>query len=94
VIARTTITIKPSTSRLSYSDASEISQQAIRRGGDNDFLVDLEQTSEISTAALARLVLLRSRLLKIGSDLHIQGLRGKAKDVYDICRLGEILPHR
>ncbi|MHC4983387.1 MAG: STAS domain-containing protein [Planctomycetota bacterium] len=94
MISERTITIRPRGGRLSYRDADELARRALDGGKCRNILIDLEQTTDTTPAALARLVSLRGRLLKIGGDLHIFGLRGRAKDVYDICRLGELLPQR
>jgi len=57
-------------------------------------LVDLKSASDATTAGLARLVLLRGRLLKAGRDLLIRGLTGRAEAMYQITRLQRVLPRR
>ena len=55
-------------------------------------VLDLKDTEDASTAAFARLVLLRRDLLKDGRDLRLRGLRDRAASIYRISRLSAVLP--
>lgn len=86
------MTIKHQGSRFSYYDAGRIAEHALVGSPVRTVLIDLEQTDETTTAALARLVVFRRHLLKSDRDLCILGLRGRAKDFYELCRLTNLLP--
>lgn len=86
------MTIKHQGNRLSYHDAARIAEHALTGGPVRTVLIDLEQTHETTTAALARLVVLRRHLLNSGRDLCIHGLCGRAKVLYELCRLTNLLP--
>jgi len=86
------MTIKHQGNRLSYHDAARIAEHALTGGPVRTVLIDLEQTHETTTAALARLVVLRRHLLNSGRDLCILGLRGRAKVLYELCHLTNLLP--
>jgi len=94
VVAGTTVRITYRAGRLSYTDATEIAHKVSTAAPSRNYLVEFEQTEDTTTAALARLVVLRGRLLKSGSDLHILGLHGRARDVYEICHLEQLLPQQ
>lgn len=55
-------------------------------------VLDLNATEDASTAAFARLVILRRDLLKKGRDLRLSGLRDRAASIYRISRLNSVLP--
>ena len=78
--------------RLDAIAAAAIAEQVWRAGPAPTVLLDLRWTTETTTAALARLILLRARLLRAGRDLMIVGLRGRAEALYEITRLTRILP--
>ena len=85
--------IEYSARRLTYDDASRIAQQVLSAAALSPSVVlSLEQTTETTTAALARLVLLRKQLLKAGRDLKVIGLSGRANDLYEITRMSGLLP--
>ena len=88
------LAIRHRTERLDAEGASEIARRAGRDERHAMVLVDLKSASDATTAGLARLVLLRGRLLKAGRDLRIRGLTGRAKAMYDISRLQRVLPRR
>ena len=80
------------TTRLSYHDAVNIAEQVRRGGACAMVLLDLDRTAEASTAAFARLIVLRGTLRKLGGDLHLVHLHGQARHVYEINRMGDLLP--
>ena len=57
-------------------------------------IVDLSRVRDASTDAFADLILLRRYLLRRGRDLRIDGLRDRAAKVYEVNRLGDVLPLR
>ena len=92
MVAGTTMTIKHKGKRFSYYDAGRIAERAFTGGPVRTVLIDLERTHETTTAALARLIVFRRHLLKSGRDLCILGLRGRARGLYELCRLKNLLP--
>jgi len=85
-------TVRFTASRLTYQDVCALARRILDRPRCELFVLDLEQTTDTSTAALARLVGLRRDLLAGGRDLRILGLHGRANDLYELSRLGRILP--
>ena len=94
MVAGSFVTVRHVAESLSYTDAGEIARVALADGEAATVLIDLERTTRTTTAALARLVLLRRHLRKVGRDLRIIGPCGKAKHLYDISRLGNLLPQQ
>lgn len=77
---------------LSYAEALRIARRVPRGRAAGMVLIDLKRTTEATTAGLARLVLLRRQLIRAGRDLRIVGLRSRANALYEICRMGSLLP--
>ena len=92
VVAEKTMTFKHKGDRFSYQDAGMIAEHALTCSSVKTVLIDLVQTYETTTAALAKLVVLCRHLLKSGRDLCILGLRGRTKGLYELCRLTDLLP--
>jgi ABC-type transporter Mla MlaB component len=94
MVAGNMMTIRHEASILSYGDVVRIASH-IRRCSESPatVIVDLRNTSKTSTAALAKLILVRRILRKSGRDLCISGLAGKPGAMYRIYRLAELLPH-
>ena len=92
MVAGSLVTVRHDCESLSYRDASRIARQALADNGATTVLVDLGQTTETTTAALARLIVLRRDLRRTGRELRIRGPSGRARDLYDISRLGGLLP--
>jgi len=80
--------------RLSAQDAIRIAEQVRGFARARVVLIDLRRTTEATTAALARLILLRKRLLAKGRDLRIRGLCGRADALYRMTRMERLLPRR
>ena len=78
--------------RLSYDDAVHIAGDVRRRCTERVVLLDLASAADATTAAFARLIVLRRNLRKSGGDLHLVGLRGRARDIYEVHRMGRLLP--
>ena len=94
MVAGNVMTIRHEASSLSYRDVVQIALK-IRRCSESlrTVVVDLANTSETSTAALAKLILLRRCLMRSGRDLYVSGLVGQAGAMYMVYRLAELLPH-
>lgn len=84
--------VKCSTSRLSYHDADNIARDVRLDKRGVVVILDLANTAEATTAGLARLVVLRQHLRKLGGELHLAHLHGRARDVYEINRMARLLP--
>lgn len=69
-----------------------MSRWVLRRESARTVILDLSQATDASTAAFARLVLLRRQLLRRGRDVVVSGLRDRALWVYVISRLDQVLP--
>ena len=86
------VVVKCDHRRFSYKDANEIARRASANRDWRTVLVDLAPAMEATTAGLARLVGLRRELCSSGRDLRIVGLHGRAKDLYQVCHLSDVLP--
>ena len=81
---------------FAHRDASDLFNAALRaakahpRGG--TVVIDMSGVEEMTTSALARLVLLRRELRRQGRDLQLVGLRSRAEKLYEINRLAAVLP--
>ncbi len=78
--------------RFSHQDAERIYREALKKLRARLIVIDLGKAKEATTSAFARLVLLRKALIKVGSDLQLIGLRGKAALLYEVNRLAAVLP--
>lgn len=77
-----------------YDDACKIAERARVTTDNKITFIELEGVTDTTTAALARLILLRINLLKSGRDLRIVGLCGRAQALYEIDKLEGVLPRR
>jgi anti-anti-sigma factor len=71
-------------------DAALLAAKAHPRGG--NVVIDMSGVEDMTTSALARLVLLRRELRRQGRDLKLIGLRSRAEKLYQINRLALVLP--
>ena len=85
-------TITPASREFSYDDACKTAEQALVANSGRIARICLEKVTGTTTSALARLILLRKDLLRSGRDLQLVGLKGRAKTLYEICRLDGVLP--
>lgn len=92
MVAGNCITVRHKATRLTYRDACQISRQVLSRKGPPMVLIDLKQSPDTTTAALARLVVLRRDLLGAGRDLRLAHLNGKCRSLYEIAKLAHVLP--
>lgn len=91
MVAGNIVTIRHESEEFSYFDACCLAVRALKSPAES-VVIDLSRTDHASTAALARLVLLRRHLLERDGDLRILGLSRKAKAVYEINRMSRLLP--
>lgn len=80
-----------SVERLSHAEASRLAGLAENCGA-RSVVLDLSRCLEATTAAFARLVLLRRSLLQNGRDLRLAGLRGQPSKLMEVHRLEGVLP--
>jgi len=92
MVASSVTAVRPHTGRLSYHDLDALADSVHRALSERIIIVDLAGAEETTTAALARLVAIRGRLKRVGGDLHLAHLHGRAKCLYEINRLSELLP--
>ena len=78
--------------QFSHSDACRIADVVLGQGRARTVVIDLKNAAEATTSAFARLVLLRRLLLKSGRDLRLINLRDRAASLYQVNRLGGVLP--
>jgi anti-anti-sigma regulatory factor len=78
---------------LSHADACRLADWALRCADRaRTIVIDLNRAMDAETAAFARLVLLRRALLQRRCDLRITGLRDRAAKLFEVNRLGGVLP--
>jgi anti-anti-sigma regulatory factor len=70
----------------------EVYETALSHSEGDRVIVDLGQARDASSAAFARLVLLRRALLESGRDLCVTNLRERAADIYHLHKLDCVLP--
>lgn len=85
-------TVRCESGYLSYRDAVHIAKDVCSESHLGMVVLDLDATLEATTAAFARLIVLRRRLLSLGGDLHILHLHGRARHIYEINRMESLLP--
>ena len=76
---------------LSHAEACRLAGAAAR-GSARAVVLDVSACRAATTAAFARLVLLRRDLLKSGRDLRLAGLRGRPARLFEVHRLETVLP--
>ena len=91
MVAANWLTVRYEGESFTYDDACRLAAR-LAASGCRPVAIRFEGTTRTSTAALARLIVLRRRLLRMGQDLRIAGLRGQADGVYQIGRMSQILP--
>ena len=79
-------------SSLSYHDAVDLAEAVRSSSKGGTAVIDLTDTNETTTAALARLIVLRRKLRRSGGDLRLVHLHGLARRLYDVNRLTHALP--
>lgn len=84
-------TIVPAAQKLTHQEACRLANLAAAAQA-RSIILDLTRTSEATTAAFARLVLLRRELLKTGRDLRLAGLHDRPARLFEVHRLDGVLP--
>ena len=79
---------------FTYADACRLAEQASHGSLDSEIRLGLPAVTRTTTAALARLIVLRKSLRQEGRDLMVVGLTGQAEALYEINRLQLVLPRR
>jgi len=92
MVATNHTTLSHRSSHLTYADACRLADHAERGTHTQMIFLDLSQTEHTTTAALARLIQLRSALLRNGRDLRLTGLTGRTRGLYEIHRMAGLLP--
>ena len=85
-------TILPAAGVLSHAEATRLADLAISSTTNPVIVLDLSRCDEASTAAFARLVLLRRALKAQGRDVRLAGLHDQPARLFEVHRLGGILP--
>ncbi len=78
--------------RFSYADACRIARRAVKCFGPEVIQLDLAPAATTTTAALAKLIILRRTLIARHSDLQLSGLHDQALAIYHFSRLEHVLP--
>jgi anti-anti-sigma regulatory factor len=77
---------------LSHEAAEDLCGEILGQPSVRTVVLDLTRAVDATTAAFARLVVLRKKLLQNGRDLRVSGLRDRAENVFNVNRLQTILP--
>jgi anti-anti-sigma regulatory factor len=85
-------TILPAAAFLSHAEAARLASLATRLSENPVVLLDLSRCERASTAAFARLVLLRRALMANGRDLRLAGLHDQPARLFEVHRLDGVLP--
>jgi len=83
--------LSPRGSQFSHTEAYRLFLQAMNDSA-RQIVIDLQQIEEATTSAFAQLVVLRRILLRHGRDLCVTGLRDRAEGLFEVNRLGGVLP--
>lgn len=84
--------ILPASDQLSHTEACRLANLALNPSAIRTVVIDLSCCSEASTAAFARLVLLRRTLRERGRDLRLAGITRQPAQLYEVHRLANVLP--
>jgi hypothetical protein len=78
---------------LSHHEACRIADLAVKKNPRaKTVIIDMKNAIDATTSAFARLVLLRRLLLRSGRDLRLTNLHDRVASLYQINRLGSVLP--
>jgi anti-anti-sigma regulatory factor len=84
--------ITANTPCIAHPEAYQLSGRALEANASTLVVLDLSSVADVTTAAFARLILLRRELRRRGGDLRLAGLKGRAAKLYEISRLQSVLP--
>jgi anti-anti-sigma regulatory factor len=90
-VCQAQLKLAPRGSSFSHAEACRLFVQAQSQGAKR-IVIDLFQMEDATTSAFAQLVLLRRTLLRSGRDLCLTGLRDRAARMFEVNRLGGVLP--
>ncbi len=76
---------------FSHADATRLYAEAMRQSAKR-VVIDFARVEEATTSAFAQLILLRRTLLRMGRDLCLTGMRDRAAGLFEVNRLGAVLP--
>lgn len=85
-------TILPANDYLSHGEACRLANLALKKSATRTVIIDLSRCRQASTAAFARLVLLRRAMLDQRRDLRLAGLGGRPAQLFEVHRLASVLP--
>ena len=81
----------PVRASITHAEAQRLSQTAETSHAER-VILDLRKTIDATTAGFARLVLLRSKLLREGRNVVLCGLTGQPAKLFEVHRLETVLP--
>ncbi len=55
-------------------------------------VIDFSEVDDLETAAMAKLIAHRVRLIRNNGDIRVRGLHGRGRSRWEINRLGSLLP--
>ena len=84
--------ILPPGEKLSHQSVEDLTDFIRANRLDSTIVVDMRNIEDASTAAFAKLVLLRRELLSHGRDLRLRGMRNRVASMWRISRLASVLP--
>src|SRR4051812_16304309 len=90
-IRKAQVNLAPAGPCFSHAEACRVFLEALSEGAKR-VVIDLARVEDATTSAFAQLVLLRRSLLRIGADLCLTGLRDRTAGVFEVNRLGSVLP--
>lgn len=76
---------------FSHEEACRVVDEALMREAVR-VVIDLGKVEDATTSAFAQLVVLRRRLLALGRDLCLTGLKDRAAGLFQVNRLEAVLP--
>ena len=76
---------------LTHQEACRLAK-LVKASDSATVVLDLSKVRDASMSAFARLVLLRRELLRLGRDLRIRGLQHQPAHLFEVHRLGGVLP--
>jgi ABC-type transporter Mla MlaB component len=78
--------------RFTHPEACRVFNAAMDQAPGRTVVVDLSRAQDATTSAFARLVLLRRELRRHGRDLKLRGMHDRVAKLYEVSRLGSVLP--
>ncbi len=85
------VRLSPRGSVFSHAEACRLFALAVAQAA-KQVLIDLQLVEDATTSAFAQMILLRRSLLRTGRDLCLTGLHDRTAGVFEVNRLGAVLP--